>query len=272
MYSAQPMTNPETPRGRVSARVVFPIFHIPYSIFRLSAFTLLLFAAVPAHANWYQVEVIVFEYLNPDPDGEVWNADPGLPDRGRTVDPVWEAAEQDSAAADAAAQRRIAFQVLPTARHRLDGIHRLLRQSRDYRPLLHLAWQQPGTPSRAVYLEEPRIKPDPVDEPVMPASETAEPPERVIQGTVRMRVTRFLHVDVDMAYLAPLLRRQVLPVAGAPGAAEPAAGATSTTGHVRLRESRRMKLNELHYFDHPLFGIIVQVSRLQAEKESGPEL
>lgn len=30
----------------------------------------------------------------------------------------------------------------------------------------------------------------------------------------------------------------------------------------RLREKRRVKLNELHYFDHPRFGALVRVSRV----------
>ncbi|MBF8268872.1 MAG: hypothetical protein HW386_581 [Gammaproteobacteria bacterium] len=37
-------------------------------------------AAVDA-ASWYQVEVIVFDYLNPNLDGELWFDNPGLPPR-----------------------------------------------------------------------------------------------------------------------------------------------------------------------------------------------
>ena len=33
--------------------------------------------------------------------------------------------------------------------------------------------------------------------------------------------------------------------------------------YARLTESRRVRLNEIHYFDHPLFGLIVQVSLLK---------
>lgn len=34
----------------------------------------------------------------------------------------------------------------------------------------------------------------------------------------------------------------------------------------RMTEKRRLKLNEKHYFDHPKFGLLVQVSRLVKEK------
>jgi hypothetical protein len=33
----------------------------------------------------------------------------------------------------------------------------------------------------------------------------------------------------------------------------------------RLRETRKMKLNELHYFDHPLTGLLMYVGRSGAD-------
>ena len=35
----------------------------------------------------------------------------------------------------------------------------------------------------------------------------------------------------------------------------------------RLFEKRRLKLNEKHYFDHPKFGVLIQVSRLEPVTE-----
>ena len=62
----------------------------------------------------------------------------------------------------------------------------------------------------------------------MPVNPTTE-------GVVRIKVGRLLHVEVDFLYYQD----------GTP---------------VRLNESRKVKLRETHYFDHPLFGVIVQVS------------
>lgn len=36
----------------------------------------------------------------------------------------------------------------------------------------------------------------------------------------------------------------------------------------RMREKRRLKLNEKHYFDHPKFGLLIQVSRLEVEEDA----
>ena len=36
----------------------------------------------------------------------------------------------------------------------------------------------------------------------------------------------------------------------------------------RMFEKRRLKLNEKHFFDHPKFGVLLQVSRLETEQEN----
>lgn len=40
----------------------------------------------------------------------------------------------------------------------------------------------------------------------------------------------------------------------------------------RMQEKRRLKLNERHFFDHPKFGLLMQVSRLEPEQDSATEL
>ena len=42
---------------------------------------------------------------------------------------------------------------------------------------------------------------------------------------------------------------------------QPIAGADAPAGTFNLHEKRRVKLNEVHYFDHPYFGALVRVSR-----------
>jgi hypothetical protein len=70
-----------------------------------------------------------------------------------------------------------------------------------------------------------------------------------------------MYVDVDLAYQPENL----------PGLLASRAGSQAPSGDplvnpetefVRLTETRQIKLEELHYFDHPLFGVLVQVSRL----------
>ena len=85
------------------------------------------------------------------------------------------------------------------------------------------------------------------------------PPELRYDGFVRLRSARFLHLDIDFAYF-------LAPDEDDSGAATDAAFAPdreARADYARLTESRRVRLNEIHYFDHPLFGLIVQVSLLK---------
>ena len=43
-------------------------------------------------------------------------------------------------------------------------------------------------------------------------------------------------------------------------------------GGYRIQEKRRLKLNEKHYFDHPRYGVLLQVSRLEYEQDNDVSL
>ena len=251
-------------------------------------------------ASWYQVEVIVFDYLKPDLDGELWFDNPGLPLRDKAVELIFAQPEVTAAlteaiqepvpvpsppglAANSAIQpvlpaatvtpAPVAYQVLPPERYHLRDDLRNLQLSSAYRPLLHIAWQQLGlgnTRARAVHLEKlagsdvtPRLAATPA-----PAAENTEaaypPPAPVFDGLVRLRNVNVLMLDVDFAYF-PQDYARIL--AGQPGAAGGPSEQLldSLADYVRLTETKRVLLNELNYFDHPLFGILVQVSRINPD-------
>lgn len=63
--------------------------------------------------------------------------------------------------------------------------------------------------------------------------------EQKVQGWIKVYAGQLLFANIDLDYLG-----------------------------YRMNEKRRLKLNERHFFDHPKFGIIMQVSRLQVKKET----
>ena len=64
-----------------------------------------------------------------------------------------------------------------------------------------------------------------------------------LQGVVGIRVSHLLYVDLDFIF-------------------------SSEEGLVRLAESRKIKLKELNYFDHPLFGVLLMVSPVEDDNSS----
>ncbi|MFT5134317.1 MAG: hypothetical protein ACI9SC_002792 [Gammaproteobacteria bacterium] len=238
----------------------------------------------PVNAAWYQVEVIVFDYLSPKFDGELWYENPGLPDRTDSIELITELADGEDQTAvsttkenqnpDPQARKRklIPYLQLSKDNLRLEGIQRVLKLSNEYRPLMHLAWQQPGLSSqraRAIHIqmfeevdESSSGQPENIvalgNETIL-ANENYQVLDLIFDGTIRLRSSKFLHVDVDIAYFPEYFSGE-----GPQYTDDDSLFVQQQADYVRLQESRKIRLNEIHYFDHPLFGLILRVSRLSA--------
>ena len=154
----------------------------------------------------YDVEVLVFASLHADDGREAW---PPL----------------DHTPATDRAQPFVAgngIRPLDGARN-LQAIADAMRRSRGYRPLLHWRWRQPGWERGQA----------------LPIRVLASAPDGrpVLDGTLTLARSRYLHLSADLVYADPNV--------GVP---------------VALRELRRMRSGELHYLDHPRFGVLVQIN------------
>lgn len=216
--------------------------------------------------SWYQVEVVVFERPLPDLDGEQWQLT-DYQQRGSLVELV----PREDAMRNG---KPVPFSLMQESRNRLAGTERVLRLSSDYRPLLHYSWQQPAYErenARFVHIQKLTE-----EAAAMAASETTETvadttvtepafietiidPGYIVDGAIRIRSGFFLHVDVDLTYFTAIPQQnRIVQTAGQVQNVD-----LFQKIPVQLQESRKIKLNELHYFDHPMFGLIIQVSRLE---------
>ncbi|MEJ2601806.1 MAG: CsiV family protein [Gammaproteobacteria bacterium] len=133
------------------------------------------------------------------------------------------------------------FRPLTEADFALTEVANRLARSRGYRMLLHVAWEQPG------YGRE-SARP-------LALSRLAELPDR-LGGDVRLYRSRFLHLAVDLELVSDEPASLVTPVVSAGDDPFAALGPVV----YRLDESRKMKSGELHYFDHPRFGVVARVT------------
>jgi len=164
----------------------------PFGAAALLGLVTLLGAAPSLAATQYDIEVVVFEYIVPSDGGEFWPPNAVVPE------PL------DSRG-------------YPAAQRRLGGAVARLRQSPEYRVLVHRAWRQPGISQSAA-------------KPILLQSEDGYN----LAGTITVWRQRFLHAQLDV-----LLR--------------PADG----TDAVRVRQRRKMRSKELHYLDHPKLGVLI---------------
>ena len=69
-----------------------------------------------------------------------------------------------------------------------------------------------------------------------------------VHGTVTVSLARYLQVEVDLLYSRP--------------ASGQAAASNTAPTRFRLVSQRRMRSGELHYIDHPLFGVLILLTPL----------
>jgi hypothetical protein len=171
----------------------------------------------------YDVELLIFRTLNPNASPEEWNMEAAAAGQ-RLAIPDDE--PSPFASSEPAPTTTTSFPALAPARFKLTGIYDTLRRSRNYQPLAHFGWTQPG------YARN--------DAKVLTINSMV-PAGSGILGQVALTRGRYLHLTLDLVYDAP----------GAAG--EP-------QQRFVLRQSRRMRSNERHYMDSPRFGVIAIVT------------
>lgn len=123
---------------------------------------------------------------------------------------------------------------LSREQYTLDNVAGALQRSGAYRVLAHRAWRQ------TAYDRSNTV-------PYRLQSSARDAPY-ALDGTIRLIRERFLHLDVDL-----VLRKEQ-------GYGEPGTAGLADGPVYRLNETRRIRSNELHYFDNPWFGVIAKVT------------
>jgi len=219
-------------------------------------------AADPALPPRYEVEVIVFAHRDFDPTEErfdqtldgfadgaalreapVFDESTFAPPRGAPQVVFEPLAEVDPAAAERAEALRV--RPLRPDELKLSTEYRKVSTIAAYVPLAHVGWVQPGLPEADAV---------PID---LGTLGILNP-----RGTVRVHLSRFLHITLDLTYQA---KESAAPVAGsADGLSE-----IVLAPQYRLQAARSARSNELHYFDHPAFGVLVRITPVPAPDASG---
>jgi hypothetical protein len=190
-----------------------------------------------AEGRLYDIELVVFQNLLRNDGGEVWPRDESL----------WRGDLDRQSEHTQSAQ--VNWLGKP---YRLAAHYEALRRSAQYRPVAHFAWRQ------AVF---DRAQATSMDLPANVPTSGAH-----IDGSVRVAVERYLHLHLDLQLHDSVAPATVtsLEAHSAPSAdAEPQSTWQSeppATPEFRLRETRRMRSKELHYFDHPRFGALALIT------------
>jgi hypothetical protein len=135
----------------------------------------------------------------------------------------------------------------------MQEIYRKLATLDAYRPIMHTAWQQTTH--------------DKARSPALQLRALGDPPLG-LDGTFTLYQGRFIHLDVDLSLEAePGGSRSV----SGPDRPENETGSGLFEPPVRYRiaEDRIMRNGEIRYFDHPRFGLIAKVSKVDPGEQAG---
>jgi len=252
----------------------------------------LLALAQPAQAEladvrWYDVEILLFAQTNQDyRNSETWPIDYTAPD----IENARELLPQDKASRDPA--QPMPFRLLDADELRLNTDAERIDKAPDLQLLGHFGWRQPGMPQQsALAIRVDQALLDRVNA-LTAAAEggmaVTEKPK--IEGTLRLILSRYLHIETDLLLKEPLDEAPMSNDAQQANVllfSEPAAGASLTPGQGQepdlfamaeenaaqapyrvyfMHQSRRMRSGELHYLDHPVFGMAIKVTPYQPPK------
>lgn len=209
-----------------------------------------------AEPRRYAVEIIIFEYAEDFAAGsEVFVPDLLEEDPAAENEPalVFEDVPTVEAAVPRARIRQLEEDELS-----MRETYNRLRRLDAYSPLMFFGWVQETVPD--------------LETAALPIQEFGEPPEG-LTGSVSLDLRRYLHLGVDLALASD--EEYQPPV---PGYLEE----RDANGMIRfdeqrtrvryaplsyeLREERIMKSGDVRYYDHPKFGVVAKVRRIEEDE------
>lgn len=219
----------------------------------------------------YKVELIVFEHLTPNSiNSENWPSYPSLPDLKNSIELMAPLPTTDSDELTEIVIQPQDFQLLSTADFQMNPFEDKLKSQR-YKILVHSAWIQSfDSPKQAkpihIYGGENNTRPlqtSDYDDDQADFIPYIHGDNYELDGTIELSLQKYINLHLNLSLNLPtsslahmvdlssfdpqLARRDVV--------------------SFRLIQSRRMRSDELHYIDHPLFGVLVKITPITKNGE-----
>lgn len=210
-------------------------------------------------ATWYQVNIVVFENRSAVSGDEILTQPEGVqfvaPENAVDIDAIEESGDAQG------------FQRTTIIDQEFNNVVGSLKRSSGYKVLLVKSWRQPGLERESAI-------------PVLIRGGDSFGNHSRVEGTVRLVLSRYLHLEADL-WLGDYVQQMQMPdewsdaanINAAAGTRPlPVAGDVNSIAPIdtyeptrlfHLQESRRMRSKELHYIDHPMLGVVVKVIPLQ---------
>lgn len=212
----------------------------------------------------YRVEVLIFETQDKNALAEEWPLDPGKP--------------AIASALNLASEPGAEYSQLPDNQLMLHDAKRKIQKR--YPLVLHKGWRQVITDkdhAQRVHLvggkvfNRTSVSGGADSQSNVSGQMSVGSPQYEVDGTIRFIASKYLHVETDLLFRKPM--KMVTAEAGI--GAELNSGSSARFAEVasnlqqqdnvrlqafRLKETNRIKMDEIQYIDHPFYGVMVMVS------------
>lgn len=223
--------------------------------------------------RYYDVEVVIFENLSEQArKSENWPLQVNLTPDEKSVE-LGQPQPKLSEWLPADADLKLSYKVLDSSKYKLSGQVEKISESKTKRVLLHTAWRQPGLDKHTalpVYFK----REIPAAPPIAIGINTEEPAQTdmtpsVLDGILRVTLARYLHLEAELSLQKKLPE---VTISDNPFSAldnESERSNLEKQGIIYLNQDRRrMRSNELHYIDHPVLGILIQITPYELPEEN----
>lgn len=192
----------------------------------------------------YTVEVIIFSY-----EENVAVGSEIFPPDQRVIDDISDTIDAESSPVPVGpetGERAIEIVPLDRGQFTMTDIARRFARLDVYKPVMHFGWTQ------VTHAEE--------DTPPIALHAFGRPPMG-LDGSFTLYLSRFLHLVVDLKLQQPGS------VSSGSGFGQDAIGAPV---YYRISEDRIFKSGDIRYFDHPKFGVVAKITRVEEEEDTRP--
>jgi peptidoglycan-binding protein CsiV len=226
--------------------------------------------------RYYDVEIVVIENLSEKQrNSENWplQVNLTLPEKtvqlGQPVSAEWLPQDTDL---------KSNYKVLKSATYQLTKEVEKISESKTQRVIFHTAWRQPGLDKNLalpVYFKR-EVPAPPVIEDENNLIQNNEEiftlgtkrSASILEGILRVTLARYLHLEAELTY------RDKIPATTSSDNPfsildnENERNNIQKQGVIHLKQKRRrIRSNELHYLDHPVLGILIQITQYEKPDE-----
>jgi len=235
--------------------------------------------------RYYDVEIVVIENLSEQARAsEIWPLQVNMVQAENTVQ-LGEPVLSEWLPQDKEIDLKLSYKKLPSKNYHLTEEVEKISESKTHRVIFHTAWRQPGLDKNQAlpihFIKE--VAPLVIEEEITETQfnnqieqdreasllAAKEPAPSILEGILRVTLSRYLHLEAELTFKnkLPDVIKSDNPFSVLDNEQERTE--LEKQGVIHLKQKRRrIRSNELHYVDHPVLGILINITRYELPEET----